>query len=169
MWSVNSKGTISWSEEAKLELLKLIKSRPIVLSNEDSDRNKKTQAWQHIYIALTKSGMPNSTVDKVRNTWNRLSSSTKTAVQRSRRLKKSVDFTKVQLLCNEILDNLNGIPPLPRVSSTSLTRHQSITYHVFLFTSYSQSKSSKNDEVLLNSMKWKMTKLKMTKNSIHAV
>lgn len=120
-----------------MALLKQIKLHPVALSDHESDRNKKMKAWQNIYIALVNRGMPNSTVRKVRSAWYRLVESTKLADRRSQHTKKTICLTKLQLLTKEILDNNNGIPEMPKVSTKSLICHRLNTYIANL-VSYSQ-------------------------------
>lgn len=116
-WTFQNNGTLIWPDECKLVLLQLMKKYPIVLSDAAKDRVRAGRAWQKIYIELTKRGMPEYSVQKIRvNIWHKLRAKTLQTIERNKRSKSKILLSQVQSITKELLDNKDELLKMPSVS-----------------------------------------------------
>lgn len=71
MWYMTSRGTMHWSDEAKLLMMRHIRQNMIVL-NERAPMVKRNLAWDKVYNKLVEAGMPKMRRILVCKVWSNL-------------------------------------------------------------------------------------------------
>lgn len=118
MWTKNNDGSISWSEEAKLTLIKLLEQNMAAISNQRLNP-RKPAAWEKVYKALIKAGMPKTSVDRVKKCWSRMFLAAKSQPQlRSNAKLKSFSKldTAVKILLQKVDNYDDCLDNMPKVS-----------------------------------------------------
>lgn len=122
MWTQNNDGSVSWSEEAKLKLVALLKRNPEALISTERQNPRKAVAWKKVYESLIKAGMPRTPIIRVKKCWSRMH---RAAIakhdEQIKKYKRHGKLTLLPKLNQAVIDmlNTNIIPNImPKVSDS---------------------------------------------------
>lgn len=87
-WQMTRDQRILWTEETHLFLIKSIRANWAVLGSETKP-DVREQAWQQIYKAMEKLGMPSCTMGALHRTWGRIKSKAVENIKRYRKQKSN--------------------------------------------------------------------------------